>query len=363
MWISFSSHSYRSTSVPLSVQVQHQVGRGGLSQREVPALQGVGSPQELLQDAAAGFDKVRAPPTLYCPSGNVDALAATPPLAGSTTVRRSASTSPGWASTPSCWRWRPWWAWAASFTDTRLRKPARGGESRCAATTKAPIQVLKIRLPTPFSCPSSRSKEVCDPDIGGRILMCPQCDRECNYWLLNSTCEASKVSLSTMTCSVQRQQSLFALNSLSFPLSFYWCIQMCFFQFNLLNWGAERTLSFDFFLCLCRNSAYLTTLEPWCLQFSCQSGVGFIHSGLFKANSWYSSRCMLKFPFVFFHPTSIIWIPIKEQSKLIQFSEEAKQEKLTISSLFAVEPLKTLTSLSARTSSVSETVPAEQRRF
>lgn len=38
------------------------------------------------------------------------------------------------------------------------------------------------------------SKEVCDPDIGGRIVMCPQCDRECQYWRLNSTCEASKVS-------------------------------------------------------------------------------------------------------------------------------------------------------------------------
>lgn len=38
------------------------------------------------------------------------------------------------------------------------------------------------------------SKEVCDPEIGGKIVMCPQCDRECKYWRLNSTCEASKVS-------------------------------------------------------------------------------------------------------------------------------------------------------------------------
>lgn len=38
------------------------------------------------------------------------------------------------------------------------------------------------------------SKEVCDPEIGGNIVMCPQCDRECKYWRLNSTCEASKVS-------------------------------------------------------------------------------------------------------------------------------------------------------------------------
>lgn len=39
---------------------------------------------------------------------------------------------------------------------------------------------------------STWSKEVCDPEIGGQIVMCPQCDRECKYWRLNSTCEASK---------------------------------------------------------------------------------------------------------------------------------------------------------------------------
>ncbi|XP_068587448.1 anoctamin-6 [Cebidichthys violaceus] len=39
---------------------------------------------------------------------------------------------------------------------------------------------------------STWSMEVCDPDIGGNIVMCPQCDRECKYWRLNSTCEASK---------------------------------------------------------------------------------------------------------------------------------------------------------------------------
>ncbi|XP_062051090.1 anoctamin-6 isoform X1 [Lepus europaeus] len=36
------------------------------------------------------------------------------------------------------------------------------------------------------------SKEVCDPDIGGRIIMCPQCDRLCPFWRLNITCESSK---------------------------------------------------------------------------------------------------------------------------------------------------------------------------
>ncbi|XP_051912073.1 anoctamin-6 isoform X1 [Hippocampus zosterae] len=39
---------------------------------------------------------------------------------------------------------------------------------------------------------STWSKEVCDPEIGGKIVMCPQCDQECKYWRLNSTCEASK---------------------------------------------------------------------------------------------------------------------------------------------------------------------------
>nr|XP_033471023.1 anoctamin-6 [Epinephelus lanceolatus] len=39
---------------------------------------------------------------------------------------------------------------------------------------------------------STWSKEVCDPDIGGKIIMCPQCDKDCDYWRLNNTCEASK---------------------------------------------------------------------------------------------------------------------------------------------------------------------------
>ncbi|KAK2883096.1 anoctamin-6 [Channa argus] len=39
---------------------------------------------------------------------------------------------------------------------------------------------------------STWSKEVCDPQIGGQIVMCPQCDKFCSYWRLNNTCEASK---------------------------------------------------------------------------------------------------------------------------------------------------------------------------
>ncbi|XP_069556060.1 anoctamin-6 [Brachyistius frenatus] len=38
---------------------------------------------------------------------------------------------------------------------------------------------------------STWSKEVCDPEIGGKIVMCPQCDL-CKYWTLNSTCNTSK---------------------------------------------------------------------------------------------------------------------------------------------------------------------------
>ncbi|XP_041072469.1 anoctamin-6 isoform X2 [Carcharodon carcharias] len=36
------------------------------------------------------------------------------------------------------------------------------------------------------------SQEVCDPEIGGRMIMCPQCDRECTYWRLNITCQSSR---------------------------------------------------------------------------------------------------------------------------------------------------------------------------
>ncbi|XP_078531829.1 anoctamin-6 [Lissotriton helveticus] len=36
------------------------------------------------------------------------------------------------------------------------------------------------------------SKEVCDPKIGGNIIMCPQCDQECTYWNLTITCSSSK---------------------------------------------------------------------------------------------------------------------------------------------------------------------------
>uniref|UniRef100_A0A8D0HTY4 Anoctamin n=1 Tax=Sphenodon punctatus TaxID=8508 RepID=A0A8D0HTY4_SPHPU len=32
------------------------------------------------------------------------------------------------------------------------------------------------------------SKEICDPAIGGEIIMCPLCDKKCEYWRLNSTC-------------------------------------------------------------------------------------------------------------------------------------------------------------------------------
>ncbi|XP_069037521.1 anoctamin-5 isoform X2 [Lepisosteus oculatus] len=35
------------------------------------------------------------------------------------------------------------------------------------------------------------SKEICDPEIGGKIVMCPLCDKKCGYWKLNTTCESS----------------------------------------------------------------------------------------------------------------------------------------------------------------------------
>lgn len=41
------------------------------------------------------------------------------------------------------------------------------------------------------------SQEVCDPNIGGNIIMCPQCDKVCTYWNLTITCESSKVTAFT----------------------------------------------------------------------------------------------------------------------------------------------------------------------
>uniref|UniRef100_A0A8C7ZER2 Anoctamin n=1 Tax=Oryzias sinensis TaxID=183150 RepID=A0A8C7ZER2_9TELE len=35
------------------------------------------------------------------------------------------------------------------------------------------------------------SKEICDPEIGGSIVMCPLCDKKCPFWKLNSTCLSS----------------------------------------------------------------------------------------------------------------------------------------------------------------------------
>ncbi|KAJ6653640.1 hypothetical protein lerEdw1_009016 [Lerista edwardsae] len=39
------------------------------------------------------------------------------------------------------------------------------------------------------------SQEVCDSNIGGQIIMCPQCDQECTYWNLTITCESSKIHI------------------------------------------------------------------------------------------------------------------------------------------------------------------------
>ncbi|XP_070129539.1 anoctamin-5 isoform X2 [Equus przewalskii] len=41
---------------------------------------------------------------------------------------------------------------------------------------------------------TSSSTEICDPLIGGQIIMCPLCDFVCDYWRLNTTCLASQVS-------------------------------------------------------------------------------------------------------------------------------------------------------------------------
>ncbi|XP_051004575.1 anoctamin-5 [Acomys russatus] len=38
------------------------------------------------------------------------------------------------------------------------------------------------------------STEICDPNIGGQMIMCPLCDEVCDYWRLNTTCLHSKFS-------------------------------------------------------------------------------------------------------------------------------------------------------------------------
>lgn len=43
----------------------------------------------------------------------------------------------------------------------------------------------------------SLSKEICDANIGGSIVMCPLCDKKCPFWKLNSTCLSSWVKLYT----------------------------------------------------------------------------------------------------------------------------------------------------------------------
>ena len=101
------------------------------------------------------------------------------------------------------------------------------------------------------------SKEVCDPTIGGAIVMCPQCDRECTYWRLNSTCESSKVCR---------------------HLFFYLCcsfggvssIDIVYLHYALNVFNASNACLFVFFL---RNFVYSITLARWCLQSSCRSGV------------------------------------------------------------------------------------------
>ncbi|XP_053576348.1 anoctamin-5 isoform X3 [Bombina bombina] len=41
---------------------------------------------------------------------------------------------------------------------------------------------------------SNSSKQICDPEIGGQIIMCPLCDKRCEFWRLNTTCEPSRYS-------------------------------------------------------------------------------------------------------------------------------------------------------------------------
>ncbi|XP_076863653.1 anoctamin-5 isoform X2 [Brachyhypopomus gauderio] len=35
------------------------------------------------------------------------------------------------------------------------------------------------------------TEEICDENIGGKIIMCPLCDKKCSFWKLNSTCNST----------------------------------------------------------------------------------------------------------------------------------------------------------------------------
>ncbi|KAI5626982.1 anoctamin-5 isoform X2 [Silurus asotus] len=52
------------------------------------------------------------------------------------------------------------------------------------------------------------TKEVCDENIGGQIVMCPLCDKKCGYWKLNSTCNSTWAS-ATIIINLLFQSHLF----------------------------------------------------------------------------------------------------------------------------------------------------------
>lgn len=183
--------------------VQRQVRGPRLPQREVPALPGVGSPQKLLQDAAARPDQVTTGAERCVVRG-----------------RRA------WRELASCGRLLQE---VLRREDRHLLRLVGLLHRHAHAGRRGGPGLLHLWIPDPgeqhleveargaasllhlFDFPASCllfwggvlgsilfwgccSKEVCDPEIGGKIVMCPQCDRECKYWRLNSTCEASKVS-------------------------------------------------------------------------------------------------------------------------------------------------------------------------
>ncbi|CAM9717248.1 unnamed protein product [Lampetra fluviatilis] len=41
---------------------------------------------------------------------------------------------------------------------------------------------------------SFSNDELCDDALSGALVMCPQCDKTCTFWMLNSTCESAKNS-------------------------------------------------------------------------------------------------------------------------------------------------------------------------
>lgn len=116
------------------------------------------------------------------------------PSTGSTMGRRQVFILRGWVSTPRCCSLLQQQGQFVSSTESSPTMIMSGGEIH-----KEYHPVLKLYqwmlVIVPFNENNSsfpNSKEICG-EIGGKIVMCPLCDKKCGYWKLNTTCNSSWV--------------------------------------------------------------------------------------------------------------------------------------------------------------------------